>query len=153
MNALAPDEFGPPGSGLLHNMSAVPTTVVTHQAADRFLVGRRLVFAWPASLPRAAPAELLAVLDGVAPRGTPDEIEAVLRRRLNEHARTLPLPPAAAAIDRAGPKDPVCRDPLSVLTVLAKSSPHVYLRDKEPNLAALRPGRSVVLLLPSEKTP
>jgi len=32
--------------------------------------------------------------------------------------------------------------------VLAKSSGHVYLRDKEPNLAALRPGRRVVVCVP-----
>ncbi len=151
MKTLAPEAAGPPGSGLLHNMSAMPTTVVTHKAGERFLVGRRLVFAWPAQVGRAAPADLLAALDGAAPRGSPDEIEATLRRRLNEHARTLPLPPAAAAIDAAGPDDPVCRDLLSVLAVLAKSSPHVYLRDKEPNLALLRPGRRVVLLVPPEK--
>jgi hypothetical protein len=153
VNAHAPEDAGPPGSGWLHNMSAMPTTVVTHQATDRFLVGRRLVFAWPPNVPRASPADLLAALDGVPPRGFLDDIEAILRRRLNEHARTLHLPPAAAVIDRAGPDDPVCRDLLSVLTVLAKSSPHVYLRDKEPNLAVLRPGRRVVLLLPPEKTP
>ncbi len=151
MNALAPGDAGLPGSGLLHNMSAAPTTVVTHAAGDRLLVGRRLVFAWPAKLSRAEPADLLAALDGAPSRASPDDVEAALRRRLDEHARTLPLPPAAAVTDQAGPADPVCRDLLSVLAVLAKSSPHVYLRDKEPNLAALRPGRRVVLLLPPEK--
>ena len=29
-------------------------------------------------------------------------------------------------------------------------SPRVYLRDKEPNLAAIRPGRRVVLLVPPD---
>jgi hypothetical protein len=36
---------------------------------------------------------------------------------------------------------------LNALTVLSKSSDHVYLRDKEPNLSALRPGRQVILLV------
>ena len=40
------------------------------------------------------------------------------------------------------------RNLLTVLTVLAKSSGRVYLRDKEPNLAAIRPGRRVVLVIP-----
>ena len=37
-----------------------------------------------------------------------------------------------------------------MVTVLAKSSGHVYLRDKQPNLAAIRPGRRVVVIVPPQ---
>jgi hypothetical protein len=129
-------------------MSALPTTVLAYTAGDRFLLGRRMVFAWPTGNQAATPEALLAALNHTPPRGNLAEIEAELRRRLNEHARKLPLPAAAAVLGSARPGDPACRHLLSVLTVLAKSSAHVYLRDKEPNLAILRPGRCVVLLLP-----
>jgi len=37
-----------------------------------------------------------------------------------------------------------------IVTVLAKSSGHVYLRDKQPNLTAIQPGRRVVVLIPPQ---
>jgi hypothetical protein len=76
------------------------------------------------------------------------DAERELRQRISAHALTLPLPKAAVVTESHLAGDRVCDDLLSVVTVLAKSSGHVYLRDKEPNLAAIRPGRRVVLLLP-----
>ena len=76
------------------------------------------------------------------------EADRQLRERINAHALTLPLPPAAVVTDSCFQGDQVCEDLLSVVTVLAKSSGHVYLRDKQPNLAAIQPGRRVVVLIP-----
>jgi hypothetical protein len=130
-------------------MSAQPTAVIRHTAGDAFLRGRRLVFALPALAGSLGAASLLALLDG-APWPADQDADAELRRRLNAHALALALPGAAPVLDRAGPGDPACAELLDVLTVLAKSSAHVYLRDKEPNLSAIRRDRRVVLLLPPD---
>ena len=103
-------------------------------------------------------ARILALLDGSPteansrPATAPTDLEAdrQLRERINAHALTLPLPPAAVVTDSCLQGDQVCEDLLSVVTVLAKSSGHVYLRDKQPNLAAIRPGRRVVVLIPPQ---
>ncbi len=89
---------------------------------------------------------------GSMPAAIPTDAEAEgrLRQRIEAHARTLALPPAAVVLDNYLKGDRVCKDLLSVVTVLAKSSGNVYLRDKQPNLAAIRPGRRVVVLLPPE---
>lgn len=63
----------------------------------------------------------------------------------------MPLPAAAVLADRAEDGDERCNDLLSVVTVLAKSSGHVYLRDKTPNLNQIQPGRRVVLIIPNER--
>jgi hypothetical protein len=135
--------------GLLHNMSAPPMTTIHHQAGPGQLLGTRRAFALPAIEGPLTPESLLALLDG---RAWPGDAEAELRARLDAHAANLALPACAPVVAQAGPKDAVCTDLLDVLTVLAKSSAHVYLRDKAPNLGALRPGRRVVLLLPPERS-
>jgi hypothetical protein len=103
-------------------------------------------------------ARILALLDGsptkanrrqaTAPRD--QEADRQLRERIDAHALTLPLPPAAAVTDSSLTGDEVCQDLLSVVTVLAKSSSHVYLRDKQPNLTAIQSGRRVVVLIPPQ---
>jgi hypothetical protein len=72
---------------------------------------------------------------------------AELRRRVNECAARSALPSAALVTDAADAAEPV-DDLLAIYTVLAKSSDRVYLRDKEPNLERIEPGRRVVLRLP-----
>ena len=134
---------------LLHNMSAPATTVISHRAGE---YGSRVVFALPEAMGPLTPVGVLAWLDGRHWRsrfraGAQAE-EAALRARLDAHARTLALPPAAVVSDRSAKGDRKERNLLTVLTVLAKSSGRVYLRDKEPNLAAIRPGRRVVLVIP-----
>jgi hypothetical protein len=128
---------------LLHNMSAPPRMVIRHKAAAP--AGRALLFRLPEEIPNTGPEGLLAQLTGSgwASGDAGDE----LRRRVNECAAQLALPPATLVIDAADAAEPV-DDLLAIYTVLAKSSDRVYLRDKEPNLARIEPGRRVVLLLP-----
>jgi hypothetical protein len=103
-------------------------------------------------------ARILALLDGSPteansqPATAPTDLEAdqQLRERINAHALTLHLPPAAVVTDSCLQGDHACEDMLSVVTILAKSSGHVYLRDKQPNLAAIQPGRRVVVLIPPQ---
>ena len=80
------------------------------------------------------------------------QAEAELRRLINEHVITLRLPRAAAVLDAVRPDDTYCSKLLTILTVLSKSSGHVYLRDKEPNLANLTPDRRVVLIIPPKRS-
>jgi hypothetical protein len=129
----------------LHNMSAPPRTVLRHAPGEGFLLGVYLVLRAPV-LPAHAEG-LLALLDGERWEG---DGEGELRRRLNEHARRLPFPAIVPITDQCGEEHYVRHDLLDVFTVLAKSSAHVYLRDKEPNLAAIRSERRVVLLLPPD---
>jgi hypothetical protein len=76
--------------------------------------------------------------------------EAKLRSRIQARALELPLPPVAAATAQARDGDVECTDLLTIMTVLAKSSSRVYLRDKEPNLASIVPGRRLILIVPKE---
>src|SRR5262249_26802707 len=140
----------PPGSRrVLHNMSAPPRTVIDHAPGRGRTFGSGMVFSLSKSLTASMPAGWLALLDGAPCALPPREAEAELRRRLHEPARSLPLPAAALVIPEAISDDWKNDDLLSILTVLSKSSDHVYLRDKEPNLASLKPGRRVVLLVAS----
>lgn len=106
-------------------------------------LGRGLVFELPAGNPRTS-AEWLHML-GYPYIGDADE---ALRNAVNDQSRRLELPGAAALVDLVSPDDERCPDLISVLTVLSKSSNRVYLRDKEPNLTVLRPGRRVTVFIP-----
>ena len=149
---------GEPRSPLLHNMSVAPQTVITHHGGERRAFGTGWVYCLPEFERNLNSARILALLDGSPaasdslPAATPTDSEAdqQLRERINAHARTLPLPPAAIVVESSLQGDQVCEDLLSVVTVLAKSSHHVYLRDKQPNLAAIRPGRRVIVLIPPQ---
>ena len=70
---------------------------------------------------------------------------------MDAHARILPFPAAAIVTDTAEPMDEHCTDLLTIATVMAKSSGHVYLRDKVPNLGQITPGRRVILIVPEER--
>jgi hypothetical protein len=126
-------------------MSAPPRTVIRHKAAAR--AGRTLLFQLPPGVGSGEPGGLLAHLTGRQWTCTDGEAEAELRRRVNEHAARLPFPPAVLVAPKAhGPE--TIDDLLAICAVLAKSSDRVYLRDKEPNLTRIQPGRRVVLQLP-----
>ena len=131
---------------LLHNSGAPPGMVIRQKGAA--FSGSTLLFQLPPAVGNARPAELLAHLTGCQDSGMDGDIEAELRRRVNEHAARLPLPPAALVAGSADGAQPV-EDLLAIYAVLAKSSDRVYLRDKEPNLARIEPGRRVVLQLPA----
>jgi hypothetical protein len=143
---------------LLHNMSVAPQTVITHQGGDQRTYGKGWVYRMPDLQGSLNSARILALLAGSpkktrsqqATAATDLKADRQLRERINAHALTLPLPPAAVVTDSCLPGDQVCEDLLSVVTVLAKSSGHVYLRDKQPNLATIQPGRRVVLLIPPQ---
>jgi len=157
------------GSGLLHNMSGAPQAQIQHKSPHRRVCGPGVIFALPENI-GAGPETLLRSVERQASNLSTDkrswllrhvagqaalteaEVERDLRERINAHALTLPFPPAALVTDRAENGDERCTDLLTIITVLAKSSGHVYLRDKEPNLAQIRPGRRVILLFPMGRT-
>ena len=130
---------------LLHNMSAPPRTVIRHKATGP--TGSTLLFQLPAGVGSGEPGGLLAHLTGMQWTHSDAEAEAELRRQVNEYAERLPFPPAVLVSGKADGAETV-DDLLVVCAVLAKSSDRIYLRDKEPNLARIRPGRKVVLRLP-----
>ncbi len=141
---------GRAASRLLHNMSCAPTSEIRHKSWFRRPNGRGLIFAL-AQGHNPLPALLGEVGAAALSLTSPDGAESALRQRIDAHALALPLPAAALVTDRAEPEDEACNDLLSIVTVLAKSSGHVYLRDKAPNLNQIKPGRRVVLLVSGER--
>ena len=138
---------------LLHNMSCRPRTNIKHAPPQGHTYGRRQVFQLPEHLlPVRSASDWLKELGYRRRKGRAEPTEAELRQRINEHATTLDLPPAAAVLDTARPGDTACGNLLTILTVLSKSSRHVYLRDKVPNLANLTPNQRVVLVIPPESS-
>jgi hypothetical protein len=137
-----------PCGPLLHNMSAPSQTVINHPGVNTGPYAQGLIFSMPPAEDHPSAALLLALLDGTGCELPDWEAEAELRRRINQRAQRLDLPPAAMVTVQRTAEDRECQDLLSILTVLSKSSDHVYLRDKEPNLASLRPGRRVVVTIP-----
>ena len=57
--------------------------------------------------------------------------EEELRRRIQARALELALGPVVAVTTQVRDGDIECTDLLTIMTVLAKSSSRVYLRDKE----------------------
>jgi hypothetical protein len=138
-------------SNLLHNMSAPAKTTISQDAPAQRLFGFGIVIALPEDCKAARPSQLLELLEG-GMRQTAKDAEAELHRRIQARAIELPLPPVAAATAQARNGDVECTDLLTIITVLAKSSSRVYLRDKEPNLASILPGRRLILIVPKEIT-
>ncbi len=137
-----------PAARLLHNMSAPSKSVINHTGRP---CGRRLRFRLSASsTSNDLLSDLLHVMGGQSTGLTEAEIRRRLAACIDQHARGLALPPAAAVAPERehGTTPKVCRDQRDAITVLAKSSEHVYLRDKAPILERLIPGRQVVLILP-----
>ncbi len=138
-------------SDLLHNMSAPAKTTISLDAPAQRLFGFGIVIALPENCEAARPSELLQLLVG-GKRQTAKVAETELHRRIQARAIELPLPPVAAATAQTRNGDVECTDLLTIMTVLAKSSSRVYLRDKEPNLASILPGRRLVLIVQKEIT-
>ncbi len=107
--------------------------------------GRIVVFTLPKELTTAA--SILARLDGNDWSGQEALAERELKRRINEHVKTLPYPPSAVILPGARP-DEHCYCLLTVCTILSKSSDRVYLSAKSPNLGYLTPGRTVRMFIP-----
>lgn len=138
-------------SALLHNMSAPAKTTISWDAPPGRAFGFGIVFALR-DLGSAVYANRLLRMLGDGKRRTVKAAEEELRRRIQVRALELPLPPVAAATVQARDGDLECTDLLTIMTVLAKSSSHVYLRDKEPSLASIVAGRRIVLIVPKEVT-
>ncbi len=141
---------GPRQSNLLHNMSCAPTSRIEHRSWCRRPGSRGIVFALAPgdNVIEALSGDLLPQRESDA---RPDDFNGRLRRLIDTHARTLPFPAAAIVTDKAERGDKPCTDLLTIATVLSKSSDHVYLRDKVPNLAQITPGRRVILLVPDKR--
>jgi hypothetical protein len=140
-------------TGLLHNMSAAPRSVIDHHGPS---AGRRLWFCLNRDLPaRTRLRTLLEVMGGATSVARNQRLEDDLKARINAHALTLNLPPAAvvAPPGENGIAPFYCFEERDTITVLAKSSEHAYLRDKEPILDRIRTDGSVTLILPETWRP
>jgi hypothetical protein len=136
------------GGPWLRNMSVPAKTTITRSAPASRDYGHGVIIAMPRTLSTAGPLKVLKKL-GIK-LATKESPEQALCRLIETRARELPLPPAVAVTDRARYSDEWCMDILTIVTVLAKSSSRVYLRDKEPNLSSVFTGRTFVLLVPRE---
>jgi hypothetical protein len=133
---------------LLHNMSVPTKTTITRNAPSHRVYGHGVVIALPENFRATDPIQLLKVIGGKKARK--ESADHALRRLIETRARELPLPPAVAITAQARHGDIECIDLITIVTVLAKSSSRVYLRDKEPNLPSIVAGRRIVLLVPRE---
>ena len=70
---------------------------------------------------------------------------------IDECTPSLGLPPVAPVTDQVKDSTKCCADLLKTVAVLAKSTGSVFLEAKEPNLARIKPGRRVVLIVPPAK--
>jgi hypothetical protein len=129
-------------------MSAPAKTTIAHDAPACRVYGHGVVVALPEGLRGAGSRKLLNAL-GIKHRKA-DSADHALHTLIEARARELPLPPAVAITAQARVGNTDCTDLVTIITVLAKSSARVYLRDKEPNLSAIIAGRRLVLLLPGE---
>lgn len=134
--------------GLLHNMSVPTKTTITHKAPAHRVYGYGIVIALPDHLANASSIELLKALGYSSRSAATADLE--LRELIEARARALPLAPAVAISAQTRDGDTECADLATIITVLAKSSSRVYLRDKEPNLSSISAGRRLVLLMPEE---
>lgn len=144
-------------SGLLHNMSAPPKSVVqykglatlasTHSASSSNTTDSGAVvlrFELPANFTDCDSSEVLRRL-GVTPgRSAPAQLSALLDARV----KTLALPPGCAVVAVHARHRVIWSDPLSVLAVLSKCSDTLWLRDKSPSLISAFKRRKASLLVP-----
>ncbi|GIW13066.1 MAG: hypothetical protein KatS3mg062_0505 [Tepidiforma sp.] len=138
----------PAAPGTLENMGPPPTQI-TFSGSRVDLPG--IQFSMPPELPPwrdpAGPGEYARWL-GLDLPGDWREAERLLRRLVAGRVPELPLPPVAVVSADLGLATAAEADPLSVVTVLSKSSDTVYLAAKEPNFSRLVPRRTAVLLIP-----
>jgi hypothetical protein len=136
-----------PITPLLHNMSVPTKTAITFGAPAHRVYGHGVIVALPDGLSTPTPRELLMLLEENPPAKRPD---VLLKRLIEARANELPLPPALAITSQARSGDTNCEDLLTIITILAKSSSRVYLRDKTPNMTSIAAGRRLVLVVPKE---
>jgi hypothetical protein len=148
---------------LLHNMSVPPKTVVTYAGLGA-LAGKGAHAPGPNGAPPCPDgtfgAPVLFELDDDFRADTPRAVvrqlgvrpgrnaEAQLEALLDARAAELPLPDGCVAIEPDEGHPRPWRDPLTVLAVLTKCSGTVWLRAKQPALAAALERRRVTLVVP-----
>ena len=130
--------------GLLHNMGGGPRPI-NHTGVS---YGTRVGFRLSEGVASRGPLDLLRLLGEDVANVTGERAETILKDILCTRGTQLTYPPAAPVAAQADPGDTWIDDPLAVMTVLAKSSNHVYLRDKEPILDRITPERRVILIFP-----
>lgn len=134
-----------PGVSLLHNMSVPSKTTIVYTGPTDGET-KQIIFCLPSSIGICTPAAILNLLAGEKRDSTNTAQE--LRSLLNHQALLLPFP--AVVLVKTEDVDPLATvetNLLNICTVLSKASDRVYLRDKEPNLANIRPGRRIALLI------
>jgi hypothetical protein len=136
------------GGPWLRNMSVPSKTTITRDAPRYRAYGHGVIVALPEDLRTGSSIRLLKALGGKKARK--ESTDDALRRLIETQASELPLPAAVAVTGQAREGDTECTDLATIVTVLAKSSSRVYLRDKEPNLSSIANGRRLILLVPRE---
>jgi len=132
----------------LHNSGFPIRTQIREKSS--MAPGKIVLFMLPEGLDTAS--EILARIDGNHWSGHEELAERELKRRINEHVKTLPYPPAALILPE-GEADEQCGCLLTVCAILSKSSGQVYLAAKNPNLGYLTPGRTVRMFIPDAWRP
>lgn len=131
-------------------MRARPRKLIEHKAPARRAYGNAIVYRLPLHVKADTANQLLSWLDGRPRRLKREAAESELYQRIESQSAKLPLPAVAMVSNRPRINDTVCEDRLSILTVLAKSSRHVYVRDKNPCLPSIKRGlRVAVVFVPN----
>jgi len=133
---------------LLHNMSAPPRTLVQHQARKSRAFGIGVICRVVPTPCVEEPGLLARSLGIKIPRHA--DAEQVIRERLEEHSRIVPLPDGCVVSRISLDRDFECFSNLTSAMVRAKSSGHIFLRGKQPSLYGLV--ELVVLVLPSQSS-
>ncbi len=116
--------------------------------------GRGIVFELSEKL-QSDPIALLQAL-GEKPGENSKSADERLAKLIEANRERILLPPAALLSKLACPGDSCSSSLLDILTVLAKSSGSLYLRNKAPNLHGIGRVRRVVVVVPpnwSQKAP
>ncbi len=134
-------------STILRNMSCAPRSQIQHRSPYRRSQCRGIVFGF-----RPDQDVVAGLLEAAGPDVTDERnFRSTLRNLIDAHAKAMQLPAVALVTDRAEPEDEQCCDFLSVITVQAKSSARIYLRDKVPNLDQIQSGRRIIVIIPQER--
>jgi hypothetical protein len=132
----------------VRNMSVAPRTTITHRGVG---IGMRLVVALPESEEDLTPEGILDRLRSNTQGLQGAAAERELRRLIDVTIGRLPLPAAAPvlqSLDVPENRAQRCSSLIDIVSILAKSSDRVFLREKSAILSGIRPGRRIILVLP-----
>lgn len=110
--------------------------------------GRAVVFELPEHITKPGDPMVLLKALGEKPCRDRAAAEKRLADLIEQNSRKIALPPAALVARDAMKEDGRSTDLLNVLTVLAKSSGNLYLRNKAPNIRGIGRVRQVVVVIP-----